>query len=366
MEFSIELPLNQTGLGQVGVGVAIELYERSLYPNIFIIGDPNFQYSNVPEGFLDWLKLCTDKALRKYKRDQPSIKIWHIQGSHERLTDNAKLYTVTETDTITAVEKNILSQYNRVAVPSNYSKQIFETQGLNAVHYIPNFYDGRVFSKVEAQRKGLKDVTIFGIFGKMEKRKRTAETIKAWVAKFGGDKRYRLNCHVFNHYFMQAHRIDPKFAEKAHRQAIEQQIGAELPWNVEFFSFLNKEEMNLAMNAADIHVSLSGGEGFNLPLFHGLALGKRAVALNEHAHQDYCTSENCVLVEPSGKEECYDGMFFHKEANFNQGNIFKFEQDAAIAGFEAAINRSIPDPKLGEELREKFSVQKTVDELLKF
>ena len=95
-----------------------------------------------------------------------------------------------------------------------------------------------------------------------------------------------------------------------------------------------------------------------------MALGKRAVALNEHAHRDYCTPENCVLVKSNGKEECYDGVFFHKGANYNQGNIFTFDPDAAIAGFEEALTRPEPDPKLAEDLKERFSVKRCVDGLL--
>ncbi len=366
MDFSIELPLNQTGLGQVGIGVAVEIFSRNLYPNIFCIGDPNFQFTNLPEGFQEWFKLCTSKALRKYDKDQPGIKIWHIEGSQARLTNNMSLYTVSELDGITAQEKNIMGQYSKVLVPSNYSKQIFEANGLNPCVYCPNFYDTRVFSKVEVQRKGLEEgeVTIFGIFGKMEKRKRTVETIRAWARKFGGDKKYRLNALIFNHFFMNQYRIDPKFAVQAHRQYIEQEIGTSLPWNITIHSYLNKEEYNLAANAIDIDLSLSGGEGFGLPTLTSRVLGKRGVALKAHSFVDFCSDENTTWVNPSGKEECYDGIFFHKGHSFNQGSIFCWNEDEAISAMEEAVGKEKPDPKIGEDLAEKFSAKRTVDILL--
>jgi hypothetical protein len=366
MDFTLELPLNQTGLGQVGIGVAVECFDRGLYPNIFVIGEPSFEYTNVPPDFIEWFKFCTSKALKGYKRDQPSVKLWHIHDSRHKPTDRAVLSTVHELDSITVQEKNILSQYDKVLVPSNYTKKVFEAQGLNA-GVAPNFYDPRVFSKVKAPRKGLEDVTIFGLFGKMEKRKRTADIIKAWVTRFGGDKNYRLNCHVFNGYVMQGYKIAPKDYQIAHRQLIEQAIGMKVPWNVEFYGFQTKEEFNLSMNVIDIDLTgLSGGEGFNLPCFYTKVLGKRGVVLNAHAHQDYCNNENSVLIEPNGKEDAADGVFFQKGSVFNQGNIFTFSQEDAVRGMEEALERPEPDEKLGEELKEKFSAKNCVDRLLEF
>ncbi len=365
MEFSIELPLNQTGLGNVGIGVAFEIFKRGLYPNIFVIGQPNFSYAVVPEGFEEWLKFCTSKALRKYNRNQHFIKLWHIDGSAARLTDHATLYTVHETDTLTSAEKNIVSQYDRVLVPSKYSQEVFGSFGA-AASVCPNFFDASVFSKVEVKKEGLEDVTIFGVFGKMEKRKRTGETVKAWVKRFGGDSKYRLHCHVFNPFIMQSHNVPQKDWGAAHHHLLSQAIGMELPWNVTIYGFQTKEEFNLSTNAIDIDLGLSGGEGFGLPLFTSRVLGKRGVVLNAHAHKDYCDAENSVLIEPSGKEDSSDGLFFHKGHAYNQGNIFRWEEDDAIAGMEEALTRGEPDPSLGEKLKQQFSVEKTVDILLDF
>ncbi len=364
MDITLELPLNQTGLGNVGIGIIYEFFRRGLNPNLFLIGEPNFSYSVVPEGFPQWFEFCVNKALRSYKRDQPSIRLWHIDGSRSRISDNATLYTVHETDTLTAVERNILSQYNRVLVPSNYSKQIFDSFGINA-GVCPNFFDSGVFSKIDnVPKQGLENVTIFGIFGKMEKRKRTVETIKAWVKRFGGDGRYRLHCHVFNPFLVNHQNVPPEHWVPAHYQMLQNAVGQELPWNLTIYGFQTKEEYNLSMNAIDIDLALSGGEGFGLPAFHTRALGKRGVVLDAHAHQDYSDNENSVLLKPSGKEEAADGIFFHKGGNFNQGNIFSWNEDEAIAAMEEALKREEPNPSLGEELKKKFSVEKTVDILL--
>ena len=363
MTFSIELPLNQTGLGSVGMGIAVELFHRGLTPNIFIIGNPDFGYANLPEGFPQWFNYFAGKALASYKRSEPSIKIWHINGSQARLSDNATIYTVHEVDGITDTEKNILSQYDRILVPSNFSKKVFEAKGLQT-GVTPNFFDASLFSHVDAPRKGLEDVTIFSVLGKLEKRKWTTKTIGAWVKRFGGDKKYRLHAHVFNPFLMGG--VDPKNHLAAHKQIIEREIGRELPWNVTIQGFQTREEFNMSLNIIDIDCSLSGGEGFGLPFLQTRVLGKRGVGLHAHSYPDFASSENTIWVEPSGKEDSADGMFFQKGQPYNQGNIFTWDEDAGIAGMEAALEMDIPDPSVGKALAEKFSVRNTVDCLLNF
>lgn len=363
MSFSIELPLNQTGLGNVGIGIAVELYNRGLTPNIFLIGAPDFSYANLPKGFPDWFNYCTSKALGSFKRSEHSIRLWHIQGSQSRLTDDATLYTVHETGTLTKEEVNIMSQYSRICVPSNYSKTVFEAHGLQAA-VCPNFFDRSLFFQTEVPREGLEDVTIFSVLGKLERRKWTTKTIAAWCKRFGGEKAFRLHCHVFNPHLMNG--VDPKDYLAAHKHIIQKEIGHVLPWNVTVYGFQTKEEYNLSLNVADIDVSLSGGEGFGLPLLTTRVLGKRGVALKGHSYVDFCSEENTVWVEPSGKVDSADGIFFQKGTVFNQGQIFDWEESAAIEGMEKALEMKAPDPEVGKRLAEKFSAANTVNQLLEF
>ena len=122
----------------------------------------------------------------------------------------------------------------------------------------------------------------------------------------------------------------------------------------------------MALNVIDIDLGLSCGEGFGLPLLQTRCLGKKAVTLRAHAHTDYCSEEDSVFIEPSGKEDCYDGVFFQEGSPFNQGKIFTWDEDEAIAAMEKAIQKEKPSDKLSENLKNKFSVKNTVDILLNF
>jgi hypothetical protein len=48
---------------------------------------------------------------------------------------------------------------------------------------------------------------------------------------------------------------------------------------------------NEFLNSADIILGMSGGEGFGLPEFQSIALGKHAVLLNAHAYKTWAPSE---------------------------------------------------------------------------
>ena len=119
------------------------------------------------------------------------------------------------------------------------------------------------------------------------------------------------------------------------------------------------------LNSGNIIIGMSGAEGWGLPEFQSVALGKHAVILNATAYKEWATPENSVLVEPNGKTEAYDGVFFKKGGDFNQGNIYTFDEDDFIEGCEKAIERFKESPvnTAGLELQSKFTYSKTVDAL---
>ena len=72
------------------------------------------------------------------------------------------------------------------------------------------------------------------------------------------------------------------------------------------------------------------------------------------------------MVEPSGKTEAYDGLFFFPNQEWNQGNIFDFQEDDFIAGCEKAIEK-VENSKINKEglkIQEKFSLNNTLEKLL--
>jgi hypothetical protein len=197
---------------------------------------------------------------------------------------------------------------------------------------------------------------VFYLAGKLESRKATLKTLRAWVKKYGNNHKYHLHCSITNPF------LKPTQMNAMIGQALE---GVKY-WNVNFLPFVKTNaELNEIHNSIDIHLGTSLSEGFNLPLFNSLALGKHAVALNAHVHKDYCNDENSVLLSPNGKISCIDNMFFHANSPFNQGEFYNFDDDEMIDACELAIKRVEKNRvnEAGKKLQE-WSYKETVDKIL--
>ena len=111
---------------------------------------------------------------------------------------------------------------------------------------------------------------------------------------------------------------------------------------------------------------MSGAEGWGLPEFHSLGLGKHGVILNAHGYKEWANENNSVLVEPNGKIDAYDEAFFQKGAPYNQGQIFDFDEDEFIHACEKVIEKveSNRVNEVGLKLQEDFTVEKTLDSLI--
>ena len=176
---------------------------------------------------------------------------------------------------------------------------------------------------------------------------------------FGNNKDFYLNCAVFNSF------ISPD----QNNALIERALEGKKYFNVNLLGFMPKNSLyNDFLNSGDIVVGMSGGEGWGLPEFQSVGLGKHAIILNAHAYKEWANEKNAVIVSPSEKIPAYDGMFFKPDQPFNQGNIFDFDESSFTEACDKAIKR-VRENKInleGLKLQEKFSYPKMFDEVLKF
>ena len=206
----------------------------------------------------------------------------------------------------------------------------------------------------EKKEDYLKGKIVFNLTGKLEKRKHHKDVIQAWLKKYGNNKDYVLQCAIANPFMTEADfkgRLNQIMEEKSY-------------FNINFLGIMQKNVLyNDFLNSGNIILGMSGAEGWGLPEFQSVALGKHSVILNASAYKEWATDENSVLVEPNGKEDSADGIFFKKGSPYNQGQIFTFDEDAFLDGCEKAIDRykASPENTSGLELQEKFTYKKTVD-----
>lgn len=331
MNIAFHLPLNRVSFGQVSTLLLRTIFDKEVAGgdkhniSLFPIGQIDLGSQPQNEAFNQWVKEKIINGLENFDRDTPMFKLWHFNSSLESFSRNQTLLTFYELDEPTKVELNV-ARNNFTHFSSRYSCEVFQAAGVKT-GYLPLAFDANNFRVV--QKKFHQDGRIvFNLCGKLEKRKNHEKVIRAWVKRFGNNKAYALQCAIYN----------PFMNEEQNKQAVINILQGNKPFNVNFFPMMAENTVyNDFLNSADIILGLSGGEGFGLPEFQSIALGKHAVLLQAHAYKDWATDAMVTWVQPSGKVPAYDGLFFHKGQPFNQGNTFDFNEDEFIAACEKAI-----------------------------
>lgn len=355
MRLLVNAPINALSFGNVSVNILRELHKKDVDLVFFPIGDKAEleAYDKIDLSFVKYLQSATNSRYEKINKDIPTLKLWHIFGSETRYSKNQSLFTFHEVSEVTSIEKNLLNLQDKVFVSSNYTKNIFELNGVENVTYVPLGFDSDFHI---TNKTYLEDKIHFGLLGKFESRKNTARIIKAWLKLFGNNSKYQLSCAITNPFLDKA-----KFQNELLKTLEGKQYN-----NLNFVPYMQtNSEVNDFLNSIDIDLGgLSGAEGWNLPSFNATALGKWSVVMNATAHKDWATSDNSILIEPSSLKDCYDDVFFKKGQAFNQGQFFNISDEE----MENAILKSVsyakkPNPE-GLKLQKEFTYEKTVETIL--
>jgi len=351
----LKAAFNSLSFGNVSYNIARELYKMDVKTSIFPISN-NFDFSSfdkIDEDFKKWLESSTNSRLTTIKRDTPCLSLWHINGSEETIGNKSYLYSFYELDNPTFSEKNIVDIHDSVIFSSKHAKSCFENVNCENVHNVPLGFDEDFHN---TNKKYLEGKIHFGLMGKWEKRKHTAKLISAWAKKYGNNPDYQLTCCIVN----------PFFDEKQMNSIVSSTLQGQTYGNINFLPRLKtNSEVNDFLNAIDIDIGgLSGAEGWNLPSFNATALGKWSIVLNHTGHKDWANDKNCILVKSTGEESAEDGVFFRKDAMFNQGNINSIDEDLIVSKFEEAESKVGKENKEGLRLKKQFSYKKTVESIL--
>jgi glycosyltransferase involved in cell wall biosynthesis len=357
MDLALNLPLNNLSFGQTSFAIIKNLYERKINTKIFPIGqNVDLSAQKISQDLGEWIKKSISNS-ENFSRKEKIFKLWHINGSLESYSEKQVLFSFYELDSPTKQEINIVKNNEKIIFSSKYSCDIFKKYGCDNVEHIPLFFDKNNF--YQTKKKYFQDERItFNLVGKLEKRKNHKLVIQSWLKKYGNNPKYFLQCSVFN----------PFIKQEDQNALISSILEEKRYFNISFLGYMQTNEIyNDYLNSADIILGMSGGEGWGLPEFHSLALGKHAVILDAHSYQDWANKDNSVLVNPSGKIEVYDNMFFNKGGPFNQGNIFAFKEEAFIDGCDQAIKKCESNRinEKGLELQNIYSIDNTVSKILK-
>ena len=352
------LVVNPVSFGQVSTAILRELKKRN--QDIILAPIANqFDLSAQPEDedFKSWCDNAVGRFTSTHDRNNRIFKLWHLSGSIESFSNEQVLFSFYELDDPTREEINIVKNNYKVIFSCSETVDKFQSIGCKNVDYMPLAFDTTNFYKTE--KKYFSDDRItFTVVGKFESRKNHEKVIRAWIKKYGNNRKYSLQCALWN----------PFLKPEQNNQIAQGLMGGQNYFNVVFSGYMHKNEMyNDFLNSSDIVLGMSGGEGWGLPEFQSVCLGKHAVLLNASAYKDWAKEDNAVLVNPSGKRDVYDGVFFHKGQPYTQGQIYDFNEDDFISGCEEAIKRveASRTNEAGEKLKDKFTYSNMVDSIIK-
>ena len=355
MKLVVDAPINSLSFGNVSINLLREMYKKQMDIALFPVGEQADldAFNKLDKEFVSWMQESINKRFNKIDREIPTFKLWHINGAERRITPNQYLYTFYELDSPTEVEKSIVKLQNKTIFSSEYARKCFKLFDCQDTTSIPLGFDTD-FHKTD--KEYLKDKIHFGLIGKFEKRKHTAEIIKAWIKKYGNNYKYQLSCLIVNP-FMKSEDLN---------QIIQQTLGNKSYGNINFIPYLKtNSEVNDLLNAVQIDLSgCSGAEGWNLPSFNSTALGKWSIVLNCSSHKDWATDKNSIMLQPNGKELAADGVFFNQGGPFNQGNIYTFDSDEFISAMEKAESKVNTINEEGLKLQKEFTYEKTLNNIL--
>lgn len=353
MKLIVECPLNSLSFGNVSYNILREFWKLNLEVGLFPIGEnvDVSAFDKMRPEFRGWLQSSIDNRYKNVDRDTPTFKLWHLNGSDYLRTPNQFLYTFYELDQPTDIEKTISKLQSKTIFSSSFARDLF---GQDNSTYIPIGFDEDLV-KTDKQYLG-DDVVHFGLMGKFENRKHTKKIIQLWIKKFGNNPKYQLSCCITN----------PFIDERSMSAIVFDITGGEQYNNVNFLPYLKtNSEVNDYINAIDIELSgLSGAEGWNLPAFNAICMGKHAIVLNHTSHKDWASHDNSLLLEPSGQASAADGMFFNEAGDFNQGNINIFNDEEVLEALGKITEKKGTENENGVKLKEVFSYKNTASKIL--
>lgn len=352
MKLIIKLPINDLSFGNISINILREFYKNNDDLAVFARDLNVSAYDNLGDDFKIWLEDSINHALFKLDKDVPTLNLWHINGSEERISKKQFLFTFHETDSPTFTEKKLCQFQDGVIVTNHETKENFERLGCNNFHFVNLGFDTD-FKVINTPK--LEGKIHFGLMGKYEKRKHTKEIIQTWLKKYGNNNKYFLTCCITN----------PFINSKEMVKLIEATLDFKHYSNINFLPRLKtNSEVNHFLNTIDIDLTgMSGAEGWNIPAFNATALGKWSIVYNHTGHKSWAKPENCILLEPTPKEDCYDGLFFIEGQSYNQGRIYSFNEKQAIQAMEYAETKAGKINEEGLKLQQDFTYAKTVQSI---
>lgn len=290
-------PVCSTSYGNCCINIVDELVKMRVRVSLFPI---NPQTAQCSPRYQETIQFALRSAAM-FDFDAPCVRLWHAHdmslfaGRGEHIG-----FPIFELDKFKSVELHHIYGTDRTFVCSDWAKTVvkhelydhFKTVDAK-INIVPLGVDRNIFFPEPFKRPE----TIFMSCGKWEKRKGHDILGDVFCQAFSEKDNVQLWLAADNvHYTEEENR---KWREKYQRLYRRNQI--------RFINWCDSQErLAKIYNQADVLISLSRAEGWNLPLLEGMACGKHIIATNYSGHTQYCTRQNSHLIDIDGLEVASD------------------------------------------------------------
>lgn len=338
---NLNCPINQTSYGYVGSYLMRGLSLLGVDVRHIPIG-PTTPDETLFEEILPTLRRWD------YDYNAPCVRIWHQHDLGPFYGNGVRIgFPIFELEKFSQIEKHSLANPDHLFVCSEWAKKVIVNNfhyRSNSTHVIPLGYDPDIFTPSHMPS----GTTIFGNFGKFEKRKGHDVLWKIFNMAF--EKRDDVALVMMPHNFF----LD----EDEHAVWVSKYKDSKLG-NKVFFVNRVKHHKDVYSVMKNIHCGIfpSRAEGWNLEALELLACGKHLIITDCTAHAEFCNEDNSMLVKMSEEREpAADNKFFNGE--FEWRTIGKDQIDQMVHYMRDVHNRqqggSLSSNTVGVESVKKF------------
>jgi glycosyltransferase involved in cell wall biosynthesis len=346
-KININCPINGTGYGITSLNITKALLDLEIDLCLFPIGSKIEVNSNTDAEIIKTLVHKNDE----FPYMAPCLKIWHQYDLSSKI-GSGHYYTFPffEIDTLSKKEVHNLNYSDYIFVASHWAKNILINNGVHKKIFVaPLGVDMGIFhepTKIKVEQ----DNYIFFHIGKWEHRKAQDILLKAFDSAFTEEDNVELRLLPFNPFLTEEENdywfnlVDQcKFKNKI-------KVFGRVPTQFHLAEFIFH---------ADCGVFISRAEGWNNEILETMAMNKPVIATNYSAHTEYCTKDNCYLVDVDSIEPANDGKWFN-----GSGNWAKLDQkqiDQTVEYMRYVYNNRIDSNPEGVKTAEKYSWTRTAD-----
>lgn len=248
-----------------------------------------------------------------------SIVLFHqgltSQYYHPKATKKVA-FPIFELDNFNSAEINDLQQADEIIVCSQWAKNVLNQFIEKPIHVVPLGYNPKVFKFSKTHQNQFEARTVFLNIGKWEHRKCHTELAHLFRSAFSPlDNVLLLMC---PHNF---------FLPPEENERLKNEYKKVLGDQVVFYDRLESQfELANVESLADCHIGLSHSEGFGLPNFESLVLGKEVILTDYAGHTEYANKNNSRLVSIDKLEPAVDGIWFKGQGRWAHIGQSQYEQ----------------------------------------